>query len=87
MDLSQLQSFDLNIAIGQYTFSLGVGEISRENYNQIKFINYYKRERLINGIFSAPNIGVIEVKAKTRGVVFPFHGLVDLKGHHEIKII
>ncbi len=80
------QSFTLNFAEGMYTFSIGIGKISFNNYDFIGDLNFSLRENMLKGITSISNVGSFEIKAKTSGKKFTFHGLVDVPGSYELLI-
>ena len=81
------QSFDLDIAIGEYTFSMGFGYIEFEDAKRIREIDYKKRGALMKNVIGMPHALKFKVRSNRNKIAFPFHGYVDLKGDYSVELI
>ncbi|MFA5792090.1 MAG: ABC transporter ATP-binding protein [Candidatus Paceibacterota bacterium] len=82
-----IQEFTLNIAHGEYTFSLGFGTIDPKNITKVKTVDYSEREIFINSLTRIPQAGKLIVKARSTNANLLFHGYADLEGDFNVSII
>lgn len=75
-----VQSFKLSVAEGEYTISIGFGNVSPENVGLIKKIDYTKRSNYMESILGIVKPLSFAVAPDSSGINFPFHGYVDLDG-------
>lgn len=77
-----MQSFKLSICEGEYTFSLGFGEVKPEDILKIKKADYTKRGEYMTGLIGIVKAIKFSVSPSNKEIIFPFHGYVDLEGSY-----
>lgn len=83
-----IYSFELNLQVGEYTFEVGCGTMSRDDYEE----RMYKSQEEVNGnmerLSNLINAGTITVTEKKIGTPMKnmFHGICDLPGNIELIV-
>ncbi len=81
-----LQTFKLDIAPGEYTFSIGFASIDPDKVDRINNVSYTERDTLIKSITRIPHAGKLLIGIDNITISLPFHGYVDLEGSFELFI-
>ncbi|MCX6175426.1 MAG: ABC transporter ATP-binding protein [Ignavibacteriales bacterium] len=81
-----IQEFKLNIAYGEYTFSIGFGTVDPNNITKVNTVDYSEREIIINSLTRIPQAGKLIVKTGNVNANLLFHGYADLEGDFNVFI-
>ena len=81
-----MQSFKLNIAPGEYTFSLGFGTIDAPLIEAVKKADCGEREDILNQLVRIPQAGKLIINHQNGNITLPFHGYTDLEGDCKVFI-
>lgn len=82
-----IQEFKLNVAHGEYTFSLGFGTIDPKNILKVNTVGHSEREVMINSLIRIPNAGRIIINGGDGNNKMLFHGYADLEGNFDISTL
>ncbi len=83
--LKFLQTFQLELAEGEYIFAVGFGQIDPKDIHDVKKADHNKRILYMKSIFGITHACKFSVIADENNLIFPFHGYVDLSGNFFLK--
>jgi lipopolysaccharide transport system ATP-binding protein len=81
------QTFQLSLAPGQYTFSVGFSTISPINYANFRHIPYAKYNELATVLLIAQQAGSFQIRLRSSGSDLPYHGVADLPGYFHVQVV
>ena len=83
------QSIELKLAIGEYTFELGLASIDLESYQTRAALNHEQLFGRVHRICHLPNAGMFSVRLRshTEGARLTHHGVADLPGSFDFGFV
>jgi lipopolysaccharide transport system ATP-binding protein len=80
------QTFQLHLAQGQYTYSIGFSSISPDDYGRFPELPYAYYHEKANVLFIYQNAGSFQITLRSQPPDLPFHGTADLPGTASLTI-
>jgi ABC-type glutathione transport system ATPase component len=80
------QTFQLHLAQGQYTYSIGFSSISPADYGRFPELPYAYYHEKANVLFIYQNAGSFQITLRSQPPDLPFHGTADLPGTASLTI-
>jgi lipopolysaccharide transport system ATP-binding protein len=81
------QSMTLSIAVGQYSFALGLATITAADAAIAAELSYQALLPRMRTVLVVANAGTFSVAGRRHGQVLPFHGLCDLEGDSRLVVL
>ncbi|MEW5975380.1 MAG: ABC transporter ATP-binding protein [Acidobacteriota bacterium] len=81
------QSVELSVAHGEYTFSVGLGTISDDDYARVTELSFEELVTKLRPILRIGRAGKLIVKERSKGINLPFHGYADLRGDCRVSVV
>jgi len=80
------QKMHMTVAPGEYTFQVVFSTISKEDFEQAKYMDYIQLRTKLRTILRVRQAGRISIHMKSEGFRYPFYGYADLKGGCRLSI-
>jgi hypothetical protein len=81
------QRIDLDVAIGRYTFALGLASIEPDAARLREEMGYAALAERIRAVLVVKDAGTFSVRLRDGGQALPFHGLCDLEGDAQLAVL